>query len=262
MEKLEKPLRGKVAIVGAGPGDPELLTIRAGRLLARADVILKDHLASDEILTLAPDARVIDVGKIPGGKRTSQEVINRLLIKEALAGAFVVRLKGGDPFVFGRGGEEAIALADAGVEFEIVPGISSCISVPERAGIPVTHRGITTHFSVVTGVGADKADLRKTWKNIASTGGTMVVLMGVSQLGNIIEAVLESGRSPQTPCAIIANGTTDDEFVLSADLCSIEQLVKDAQIDPPATLVIGDVVAVRDQLVREDLTQMFRKEAV
>ena len=157
---------GKVAIVGGGPGDPELITVKAHRMLRRADVVLFDNLVDQRLLDLCPrDARLIDVGKIPGKKRTSQQVINGLLAKEASQGAFVVRLKGGDPFVFGRGGEEAIYLKERGIEFEVVPGISSCVGAPSAAGVPVTHRGVTTHFSVITGMSGtiDRRQLAARW---------------------------------------------------------------------------------------------------
>ncbi len=243
---LNQPISGKVAIVGAGPSDPELMTLRAVRLLGRADVVLVDALVDSRVLTFCPDARVIDVGKRPGGRATGQEVINALLVKEAKSGNFVVRLKGGDPFVFGRGGEEALALAEQGIDFEIVPGISSSVAAPQAAGIPVTHRGVTTHFSVVAGHGAGGVDaLRPAWRDLAKAGGTLVVLMGVKNLPHIVEAVMEGGRDPLTPCAIVHRGTTEDQYVVEAPLAQLVDVAHAAQVASPATIVIGEVVNLR-----------------
>ena len=214
-------LKGRVAIVGAGPGDPELLTLRAHRLLARADVVLCDNLVHPDLLAVCrDDVRILDVGKIPGGKQTGQEVINHLLVKEARGGSFVVRLKGGDPFVFGRGGEEAMYLSAHDIEFEVVPGISSSIAVPERAGIPVTHRGVTTHFTVVTGMGA-RGPLDATWEELGAIGGTLVVLMGIGQLENICAALVRGGRPARTPVAIVQEGTTENQIVVEATLATV-----------------------------------------
>jgi len=246
-------LQGCVALVGAGPSDPELLTLRAYRLLARADVILVDNLVDERILQCCrDDARIINVGKTPRGKKTSQQVINALLVKEARSGHFVVRLKGGDPFVFGRGAEEAIELGRHGIPCEVVPGISSCIAAPQAASIPVTHRGVTTHFSVVTGVGARGKGvqaLRQAWKTLASAGGTVVFLMGVGKLPQIVEAVLEAGRASDTPCALIEQATTGDERVVEATLATIVETAQREKIRPPATFVLGDVVGLRSQII-------------
>lgn len=249
MKALPHP--SPVALIGAGPGDPELLTIKAGRLLASAEVVLYDNLVSDEILALCPDgARLINVGKIPGGKATGQEVINALLIKEARQGARVVRLKGGDPFVFGRGGEEAIALAEQGIPCEIVPGISSCIAAPAAANIPVTHRHVSTHFTVVTGMSArsEQDDLEESWEKIAAAGGTIVFLMGVKKLEKIISRVLAAGRDASTPAAIVRQGTRQNQEVVTGTLADIAWKVRQAGIRSPAVFVVGEVVALRDQL--------------
>jgi uroporphyrin-III C-methyltransferase len=242
---------GAVAIVGAGPGDPELLTLRAHKALGRADVLLYDHLVDSEILAIAPPhCRQIDVGKIPQGKQTSQALIHRLMVREARQGSFVVRLKGGDPFVFGRGAEEAAFLSQHGIDFEIVPGISSCISAPGSANIPVTHRGRATHFSVITGrsCGTDE-ELRRSWRCLAEAGGTLVFLMGVRRLDAIVTTVLQAGRPADTPCAVIERGTTQSERVIEGSLRNIIRRAGDARVASPATIIIGDVVRVRAEIM-------------
>lgn len=241
-------LAGTVAIIGAGPGDPELMTLRAHRLLACADVVLCDRLVSRAILDACPPhTRIIDVGKDPNGKHTSQSVINHLLAKEARGGAFVVRLKGGDPFVFGRGGEEGIHLAEQGIDFEIVPGVSSAVGVPGRVGIPVTHRGVSTHFTVVTGMGTDGPPI-ETWRALGATGGTIVVLMGVRQIADITAELIAGGRAASTPAALVQEGTTEREFVVESTLGSIAKCAVELGVASPAVLVVGDVVALRRQL--------------
>ena len=243
---------GKVALVGGGPGDPELITIKADRMLRRADVVFYDHLADERLLEVCrDDARLIDVGKIPGEKRTSQSVINGLLAKEAAQGFFVVRLKGGDPFVFGRGGEEAIYLRERGIEVEIVPGISSSISAPAAAGIPVTHRGVTTHFSVITGMSGteSKEELARRWTELARAGGTLVFLMGVGRLELIVESLRKAGVDGATPAAMIRRGTTEDQQTIQATVDTIVDAVRAAELRPPATLIVGDVVALRGAIM-------------
>lgn len=250
--KLEyNNLSGKVALIGAGPGDPELLTLRAVRLLQRAQVVLYDHLVDVEVLEHCDaKAKRVFVGKVPDGPRTSQHRINALLIDYALRGFFTVRLKGGDPFVFGRGGEEAMALSEAGICCEVVPGISSCIAAPAAASIPVTHRGVTTHFSVVTGVGAMEGQgLEETWRKLGEAGGTIVFLMGVRRLERIVDALLESGRAPSTPAAIVHSGTTQNQYTVQATLDTIVSSARRVQVKSPATLVVGEVVALREQIL-------------
>jgi len=240
-----------VALVGAGPGDPELLTLKAARLLGQADVVLYDHLVHDDILGLCrPGARKIFVGKIPGGQRTTQAEINRLLVEHARTSSLVVRLKGGDPFVFGRGSEEALELVAHGVDYEVVPGISSCIAVPERALIPVTHRKVTTHFSVVTGMASKggRDELRRTWFRLGQAGGTLVVLMGVGRLEEIVATLLDAGRCADTPAAIVQEGTTEGQRVVQATLSTLPAIARAEQVASPATIVIGEVVGLRDEL--------------
>jgi uroporphyrin-III C-methyltransferase len=227
-----------VALVGAGPGDPDLLTLRAARLLAAAEVVVHDALVGDGVLALIPDsAERIDVGKRPG-RPTPQELISTLLVALGRQGKRVVRLKGGDPFVFGRGGEEAEALAEAGVPFEIVPGITSSVAAPAVAGIPVTHRGVSAAFTVVTGhrrSGEPDVD----WRSLAKVGGTIVVLMGVSQRDLIARELIDGGLDPSTPVAAIESATTDGQVVGRWTLAELA----DADVRSPAVIVIGAVAA-------------------
>jgi uroporphyrin-III C-methyltransferase len=247
---------GHVSLVGAGPGDPELLTLKAARRLREADVVLYDQLVDKSILDLCKSAVRVFVGKVPDGPSTPQGQINELLYAYASKGLRVVRLKGGDSFVFGRGGEEAIYLAERGATFDIVPGISSSISVPESALIPVTHRGVSTHFTVITGMSADEdLPIEETWSALAKTGGTLVFLMGVRALDRISAALIAGGADSETPVAVIEKGTTAEERVVVGTLATIHQQVRDERIQSPATIVVGEVVRLRGQmtagLVRE-----------
>jgi uroporphyrin-III C-methyltransferase len=227
-----------VWLVGAGPGDPDLLTVKAARLLATADVVVHDALVGDGVLALVPSTtELIDVGKRPG-RPIPQELISTLLVTIARDGKRVVRLKGGDPFVFGRGGEEAQALVDAGIPFEVVPGISSAVAAPAAAGVPVTHRGVAASFTVVTGhrrTGEPDVD----WRALARVGGTVVVLMGVSQRATIAAELIAGGLDPATPVAAVRSATTPDQVTLR---CRLDELA-DARVDSPAVLVIGAVAA-------------------
>ena len=235
----DTPLNGTVALVGAGPGDPELLTVRAARLLAAADVVVYDALVGDGVIALiSPTAELIDVGKRPG-QGVAQELINLLLLRLAGEGKRVVRLKGGDPFVFGRGGEEAVALAAAGLRCEIVPGISSAIAAPAAAGVPVTFRGIAASFTVVTGH-RQHGEAPINWAALAQTGGTLVVLMGVAHRGEIAEALMAGGLAADTPVAAIHRATTGAE---TAQRCMLSELGTTA-VQSPATMVIGAVAAL------------------
>lgn len=245
--------RGHVTLVGAGPGDPELLTLRALRTLQRADVVLFDNLVPDEIVSLAEGALLVDVGKIPGGKRTRQGEINRLLAHYADLGHHVVRLKGGDPFVFGRGGEEAMYLRERGIAVTTVPGISSCIAAPASAGIPVTHRNVATSFTVITGQAAAGAseELEKSWARAAQLGGTLVFLMGVRAMKRIIAALERGGLPASTPAALVQCGTRDDQRTLTSTLSRIVDDAAAANIASPAVFVIGDVVALQPAIAGE-----------
>jgi uroporphyrinogen III methyltransferase/synthase len=226
-----------VYLVGAGPGDPGLLTVRGAELLRTAEVIVHDRLADASLLDLAPSgARRIDVGKEPGGP-IEQDHINALLIREGQAGRKVVRLKGGDPFVFGRGGEEILALQAAGVPFEVVPGITSAVAVPAYAGVPVTHRGLSTSFTVVTGHSRHAVDRETNWEALAEAGGTIVVLMGVAHRAAIAARLLAGGLAPDTPVLAVHWGTRPEQVAVRTRL---DQLGA-TPLEPPVTLVIGAV---------------------
>ncbi|MFI6643181.1 uroporphyrinogen-III C-methyltransferase [Streptomyces sp. NPDC050504] len=233
-----------VALVGGGPGDPDLITVRGRRLLAEADVVIADRLGPRDLLDeLPPHVEVIDAAKIPYGRFMAQEAINNALIEHARAGRAVVRLKGGDPFVFGRGMEEAQALAAEGIACTVVPGISSSISVPGAAGIPVTHRGVAHEFTVVSGhVAPDDERSLVDWEAVARMRGTIVVLMGVDKIGAIAQALIGYGRSPDTPLALVQEGTTHAQRRVDATLATVAERVKAEDVRPPAVIVIGDVV--------------------
>ncbi|WP_086731508.1 uroporphyrinogen-III C-methyltransferase, partial [Streptomyces carpinensis] len=235
-----------VALVGGGPGDPDLITVRGRRLLAEADVVIADRLGPRDLLAeLPPHVEVIDAAKIPYGRYMAQEAINQALIEHAKQGKSVVRLKGGDPFVFGRGMEEVQALAEAGIPCTVVPGISSSISVPGAAGIPVTHRGVAHEFTVVSGHVApgDERSLVD-WPSLAQLTGTLVILMGVDKIGKIAETLVAHGKSPDTPVALVQEGTTAAQRRVDATLASVAETVRAQDVKPPAVIVIGAVVAV------------------
>ena len=235
-----------VALVGGGPGDPDLITVRGRRLLAEADVVVVDRLAPRELLAeLPPQVEVVDAAKIPYGRAMSQEAIHRTLVAHARAGRFVVRLKGGDPFVFGRGMEEVQALAEAGVPVTVVPGVSSAVSVPAAAGIPVTHRGVAHEFTVVSGhlPPGDERSLVD-WPALARQRGTLVLLMAVERIGAIAEALVAHGRSPDTPVAVVQEGTMAGQRRVDATLATVARTVAEAGVRPPAVVVVGDVVHV------------------
>jgi uroporphyrin-III C-methyltransferase/precorrin-2 dehydrogenase/sirohydrochlorin ferrochelatase len=233
-----------VALVGGGPGDPDLITVRGRRLLAEADVVIADRLGPRDLLDeLPPHVEVIDAAKIPYGRFMAQEAINNALIEHAKQGKSVVRLKGGDPFVFGRGMEEAQALAEAGIACTVVPGISSSISVPGAAGIPVTHRGVAHEFTVVSGhVAPDDPRSLVDWASLAKLRGTLVILMGVDKIGKIAEALVAHGKDPATPLALVQEGTTAAQRRVDATLATVAETVRAQDVRPPAVIVIGDVV--------------------
>ncbi|WP_405782333.1 uroporphyrinogen-III C-methyltransferase [Streptomyces sp. NBC_00859] len=235
-----------VALVGGGPGDPDLITVRGRRLLAEADVVIADRLGPRDLLDeLPPHVEVIDAAKIPYGRFMAQEAINNALIEHARAGKTVVRLKGGDPFVFGRGMEEAEALAAAGIACTVVPGISSSISVPGAAGIPVTHRGVAHEFTVVSGhVAPDDERSLVDWAALAALRGTLVVLMGVDKIGAIAAALIAHGKSQETPVALVQEGTTAAQRRVDATLATVGEKARSEGVRPPAVIVIGPVVRV------------------
>lgn len=241
---------GKVYIVGAGPGDPELITIKAARLIRSADVILYDRLVSEETISLAKKGcELIYVGKHPGESSTTQERINEMLVEKAQEGGSIVRLKGGDPFLFGRGGEEAQVLSREGISYEVVPGITSAISVPAYAGIPVTQRHIASSVAFITGHEAStKTKGTVEWERIAQSVDTLVVMMGIRNLGNIAERLINGGRDPKTPVAIIEKGTTKLQKTITGTLETIEVKARIEGIKPPAITIIGKVVNLREEL--------------
>ena len=241
---------GLVSLVGSGPGDPELLTVKARRVLDEADVVLHDKLPGPEILDTIPEAKREDVGKRAGGEWTPQEYTNRRLVELAREGEHVVRLKGGDPFVFGRGGEEMEHLASEGIPFEVVPGITSAVGGPGVAGIPVTHRDHASSVSFVTGhEDPTKAESAVEWDVLAATGGTIVVLMGVGKLPDYTAALREAGMAPDTPVALVERATWPGMQVATGTLDDIVA-VRDAEgIEPPAITVIGEVAATRERVL-------------
>ncbi|WP_033344497.1 uroporphyrinogen-III C-methyltransferase [Catenuloplanes japonicus] len=235
---------GRVVLVGAGPGDPELITVKGRRLLAAADVVVADRLVPGLLLDeLRPEVELVDASKIPYGPAKAQEEINRIIVDRARAGAFVVRLKGGDPYVFGRGGEEAIACAEAGVPVTVVPGVTSSIAAPAVAGIPVTHRGVAHEFTVVSGhVAPDDPTSLVDWPSLGGMRGTVVILMGLKNLPKIAATLMAHGRSPSTPAAVVQEGTTGEQRVVRAALGDVVEKTAAAGIRPPAIVVVGDVV--------------------
>ncbi len=241
---------GTVWLVGAGPGDPGLITVKGVRCIAEADVVVYDYLANPALLGHArPDAERIYVGKIAGNHAMKQDDINLLLVHKALEGKTVCRLKGGDPYVFGRGGEEALCCVEHGVPFEVVPGVTSAIAVPNYAGIPVTHRSMTSSFRVITGhEDPTKSESSLDWDEISKTAGTLVFLMGIRNIGMISSSLIAGGRSPETPVAVIASGTLPAQRSVTGTLATIEEDLERSGITPPGLIVVGEVVGFRDRL--------------
>ena len=238
-------VHGGVALVGGGPGDPELITVRGRRLLAHADVVVADRLAPPELLAeLPPHVEVIDAAKIPYGRAMAQEAINSVLIERAKEGKFVVRLKGGDPFVFARGYEEVIACADAGIPVTVVPGVTSAIAVPALAGVPVTHRAVTHEFVVVSGhVAPGHPESLVNWDALAAMSGTIVLLMAVERIELFAKALLEGGRPADTPVLVVQHGTTAEQRTLRTTLTDAPERIRSEGVRPPAIIVIGAVAA-------------------
>ncbi|WP_342440161.1 uroporphyrinogen-III C-methyltransferase [Paenibacillus sp. FSL L8-0436] len=242
--------QGSISIVGAGPGDPELITVKALRRIQTADVILYDRLVNEELLAYGrKEALRIYCGKAPGQHSMPQDGIERLMIKHASAGSHVVRLKGGDPFVFGRGGEEALASAAAGIPYEVIPGITSAIGAAASAGIPLTHRGLAASFAIVTGSRCHDHAAPVRWDALAHSVDTLVIYMGVSQLSGIREQLLKHGKDAATPVALIENGTTARERTVTGTLGNIDKLATVMKISNPALIIIGEAVKVREQLL-------------
>jgi uroporphyrin-III C-methyltransferase len=241
--------RGKVFLVGAGPGDHELLTVKAVEFLKKADIVIYDRLVTKSILKLAPKrAKKIYVGKRSGRHELSQERINELMINTALDGKRVVRLKGGDPFLFGRGGEEAEALADSDIDFEVVPGVTSALAAPTYAGIPLTHRDYSSSVALVTGHQAEKAERVVNLSKLANSVDTIVILMGVERLEFIINGLMGGGLNTDTPVAIIEWGTTKKQRISIGKLGTIAKEAKEKNVKPPAVIVVGEVVKLGEKL--------------
>jgi uroporphyrin-III C-methyltransferase len=241
---------GKVYLVGAGPGDPGLMTVKGLDCLRRADVVIYDRLIEESILHEArPEAEKIYVGKASSHHTLEQETINRLLIRKAREGKVVVRLKGGDPFVLGRGGEEAEALAENHIPFEVVPGVSSAVAVPAYAGIPVTHREVASSFTVVTGHKAsDRGEPNIAWDKLATGTDTLVILMGIGNLAYVVDQLIKNNKPPSTPVAVITHGTTGRQRSVTGTLRDIVAKVKSEDLKPPSVVVVGDVVHLRKHL--------------
>ncbi|MCX7927052.1 MAG: uroporphyrinogen-III C-methyltransferase [Candidatus Omnitrophica bacterium] len=259
---MPKSKKGIVYLVGAGPGDPGLITVKGQQLLRHADVIIYDRLVNPRLLMdVASYAEKIYVGKASNCHTLPQSEINRLLVKYAKQGKRVVRLKGGDPFVFGRGAEEILELVKEGIKFEVVPGISSAIAVPAYAGVPVTHRGLTSSLGIFTGQeDPNKPDTLIAWDKIATGLGTLVFLMGVENLSNIVKTLIKYGRDPKTACCVIQWGTFPIQKTVQATLANIQREVEKKQITPPAVLVIGDVVRLRKKLSWFEKRPLFGKK--
>jgi len=242
--------RAGVAIIGGGPGDPGLITVRGRQLLAEADVVVTDRLAPRSLLDELPeDVEIIDASKIPYGRAMAQEHINAALVENAKAGRFVARLKGGDPFVFGRGAEEVLACLRAGVPVIVVPGVTSAVGVPTSAWVPVTHRGVAQDFHVVS-VHVPPGDDRSTvdWEVLAGSSGTLVLLMGVERIGAVVGELLRYGRSPATPVSVIADGTMPTQRTINSTLEQVAGLVAAEGIRPPAIVVVGEVVDIAAEM--------------
>ena len=239
-----------VFLVGAGPGDPGLITVRGLDLVRRADVLVLDRLAGDQLpLEAKPGCVLINAGKAPGDVAMTQDQINACLVEHGQTGQLIVRLKGGDPFVFGRGSEEAEALHEAGIDYEVVPGISSSLAAPAAAGFPITHRGLSTHVTIVTGhENPDKPETQTDWAALAKAGGTLVVLMGVGRLGLIADALIAGGRPAETPVGIVERGTLPTQRVTTGTLATIAAVAEAAEVRAPAVTVIGEIVAVREAI--------------
>jgi uroporphyrinogen III methyltransferase/synthase len=255
---------GFVSLVGAGPGDPGLLTLAGRERLSRAEVVVYDRLIDPSLLDHAPEtAECVFAGKSPQRKALTQDQINELLVKLGRAGKRVVRLKGGDPFVFGRGGEEALALAAAGVPFEVVPGVTSAVAAPAYAGVPVTHRGLASSFAVVTGhEDEDKPDASVDWRRLATAVDTVVVLMGGAALPGVSKALIEGGRAPETPAVSIEWGTTTRQRSVAAPLSEIAAAVRNADLGSPLLTVVGQVATLHEHLAWFESRPLFGKRVL
>lgn len=255
---------GIVYLIGAGPGHPDLISVRARNIISRADVLVYDRLIPESLLEdVPPDAEQIYVGKRPGDHSMSQDDINEVLVEKGGAGACVARLKGGDPFVFGRGGEEAMVLEAAGIDFEVVPGVTAGLAAPAWAGIPATHRDASSAVALITGhMAADKAESSLDWDALARWRGTLCFYMGVGKLPRISSRLIEHGKDPETPAAIIERGTTPRQHAEDATLVDLPSVAANADIAPPAIIVVGDVVRLRDTIQWYETKSLFGQTVV
>ncbi|MBC8521146.1 MAG: uroporphyrinogen-III C-methyltransferase [Methanomicrobia archaeon] len=240
---------GKVYLVGAGPGDPELLSLKANRLIKEADVILVDNLVLGVKKLIPGGKKVIDIGKTAEEHKFSQDAINSLMVELSAKYDKVVRLKGGDPYVFGRGGEEAVFLKERGVDFEVVPGITSAIAVPASFYIPLTYRGVSSSVTIITGHEMEEKEESINWDAIANLKGTLVILMGVGNLAKNVDNLLKHGMRAETPVAVIEKGFTEAAVIVTGTLGNIVEVAAKGKMKPPAVIVVGDVVNVRERLV-------------
>ena len=239
---------GKVYLVGAGPGDPELLSLKAYRLIKEADVILVDNLVLGVKELIPPGKKVIDTGKTSKKHKFSQDEINELMVHLSARYDKVVRLKGGDPFIFGRGGEEAVYLKEHGIEFEVVPGITSAIAVPASFSIPLSYRGVSSSITIITGHEMEEKEENLNWNAIANLKGTLVILMGVGNLATNVALLLKHGLRPDVPVAVIEKGFTPDARIVTGTLDNIVTVARSERVKPPAVIVVGDVVRIREKL--------------
>src|SRR3989339_2161732 len=254
--------KSKVYLTGAGPGDPGLITLKAIECLKKAKVVIYDRLVNPELLKYAPqDAEILYAGKASKKHSLNQDEINRLIVKKAKEGKTIVRLKGGDPFLFGRGGEEALELAKNNIPFEVIPGVSSAIAVPAYAGIPLTHREFTSSVGIFTGhEDPAKENSRIDWEKISTGLDTLVFLMGVENLESIVKNLLKSGRSPSSPCALIQNGTLPGQKTVSTTLDKIIKAARAFRFQPPSILIVGEVVSLRKKLNWLETKPLFGKK--
>ena len=261
MSETHNKKTGTVYLVGAGPGDPGLITVSGLQRLESAEVVVYDRLVDRRLVARSPEeAEQVDVGKFPRESRDAQADINALLVSKAMEGKSVVRLKGGDPFVFGRGGEEAEALAKAGVPFQVVPGVTSAIAAPAYAGIPLTHRRFASSFTVVSGAGPrDENGSQVDWERLSHAGGTLVVLMGWENLSQITASLMGAGRSPETPVALVQWGSERYQRSAVGTLATIDEAAQREGLSPPVVAVVGEVVSLRDKLRWFDRSPLFGK---
>jgi len=264
MSALKNKAKGIVYLIGAGPGDPGLITVKGREYLSKADIIVYDYLANECLLSSAKkDAKIIYVGKKSGCHTMPQRDINNLLVTSSKKGLTVARLKGGDPFIFGRGGEEAIELSKKGVTFEIVPGVTSAVAAPAYAGIPLTHRNFASTVCFITGhEDPTKEESRINWNALAQSSGTLIFLMGIANLYKIVKKLKVLGKSPHTPAAVVANGTMLNQRTVTGSIADIAQKVKNANLEAPGIIVIGDVVNLSEHLNWFESRPLFGKKIV